>query len=60
MFISVAKSLIIFLFAIVFSICANVAPVHATTFSFKSPGKVGNEGVLTGKLLTNKMLLILP
>ena len=50
MFIPVAKSLIIFLFAIVFSICASIPPVHATTFSFKSPGKPGNEGVLTGKI----------
>ena len=32
----------------------NIAPVVATTFSLKSPGKPGTEGVLTGKLIYDK------
>ncbi len=50
MFIHVAKCLISFLFASIFTIVVNIAPVNATTFSFKSPGTPGNEGVLTGKI----------
>ncbi|MEM8828041.1 MAG: hypothetical protein AAGE96_01625 [Cyanobacteria bacterium P01_G01_bin.19] len=50
MFKNFARLLAILLSAIVFSASISVASVNATTFSFKSPGKQGNEGVFSGKI----------
>lgn len=48
------RFLTILLIALVYSGLINITSVNATTFTFKSPGKPGNEGVLTGKVTYNK------
>ena len=50
----IVKSVVILLVATIFSFVVNITPVMATTFSFKSPGKPGTEGVFTGKLIYDK------
>ena len=50
----IVKSALILLVATIFSFVINITPVMATTFSFKSPGKPGTEGVFSGKLIYDK------
>lgn len=41
----------VLLITLFFSGLVNTASANATTFTFKSPGKAGNEGVFTGKVI---------